>query len=113
LASLIAADIKAAGSDIPAAGDGDLVCNCQEWDGIWIFKMDVELVNPQRAEAVVSFAVYEPKDRPKNDLRTIKYTLVPERGQWRFYDVEDLSSPGSLREQIRKDIDDHAHQPKP
>ncbi len=117
--SLIKADMKAARTDIPAAGDGDLICDCQEWDGIWIFKMDVRVVNPRRAEAVVSFAVYEPKNRPKDNLRTYKYILIPEHGQWRIYDVEYLSysaksdEPSSLREQIRRDIEYYAHQPKP
>jgi hypothetical protein len=120
LVALVNADIKAAGTDIPVAGDGDPICDCQEWDGIWVFKMDVEVETPQRAEAVVTFAIYAPKDRPKDDSRTIKLTLVPERGQWRIFDIEYLAEPNSepgapksLRQRIQKDIDFYTHQPKP
>jgi len=120
LVALANADIKAAGTDIPAAGDGDPICDCQEWDGIWVLKMNVELETPRRAQAVVTFAIWAPKDRPKDDSRTIKLTLVPERGQWRIYDIEYLAephsepgAPHSLRQQIRKDIDFYSHQPKP
>jgi len=120
LVALANADMKAAGTDIPVAGDGDPICDCQEWDGIWVLKMDVALVTPQRAQAVVTFAIFAPKDRPKDDSRTIKLTLVPERGQWRIFDIEYLaephsepSAPKTLRQQIQKDIDFYAHPPKP
>ena len=42
----------------------------------------------------------------------MQYTLVAERGQWRIYDIEDLSptldpdQPRSLRKQILMDIKD-------
>ncbi|MGD0786619.1 MAG: DUF3828 domain-containing protein [Terracidiphilus sp.] len=120
LVALVNADVKAAGTDVPSATDGDPVCDCQEWDGIWISKMDVKMETPQRAQAVVSFAIYAPKNRPKDDSRTIQLTLVPERGRWRIYDIVYLSEPHSdpdepksLRQQIQKDIDFYAHQPKP
>ena len=65
-------------------------------------------------------AIYAPKNRPKDDSRTIQLTLVPERGRWRIYDIVYLSEPHSdpdepksLRQQIQKDIDFYAHQPKP
>jgi len=120
LVALVNADVKAAGTDIPAALDGDPVCDCQEWDGFWVLKMDVTMETPQRAQAVVTFAIYAPAKRPKDDSRTIRYTLVPERGHWRIYDISYLSephsepgAPKSLRQQIQKDIDFYAHQPKP
>jgi hypothetical protein len=120
LVALVNADVKAAGTDIPAALDGDPVCDCQEWDGIWISNMDVKLETPQRAQAVATFAIYAPGKRPKDDSRTIRYTLVPERGQWRIYDISILAephgepgAPKSLRAEIQKDIDFYAHQPKP
>jgi hypothetical protein len=120
LVALANADIKAVGTDIPAAEDGDPICDCQEWDGIWVLKMEVTLVTPQRAQAVVTFALFAPKDRPKDDSRTIKLTLVPERGQWRIFDIEYLAEPHSepgapktLRRQIQRDIDFYAHPPKP
>jgi hypothetical protein len=120
LVALVNADVKAAGTDIPAALDGDPVCDCQEWDGIWVLKTDVTMETPRRAQAVVTFAIYAPAKRPKDDSRTIKITLVPERGRWRIYDIlylaEPRSQPGgpkTLRQQIQEDIDFHAHQPKP
>jgi len=120
LVALVNADVKANGTDVPAVLDGDPTCDCQEWDGIWVLKMDVQMETPQRAQAVVSFAIYTPKNRPKDDSLTVKLTLVPERGQWRIYDIEYLvepySEPGapkSFRERIQKDIDFYAHQPKP
>jgi hypothetical protein len=120
LVALVNADVKAAGTDIPAALDGDPVCDCQEWDGIWVLKMDLTMETAQRAQAVVTFAIYAPGKRPKDDSRTIQYTLAPERGQWRIYDISYLSeprsepgAPKSLRQQIQKDIDFYAHQPKP
>jgi hypothetical protein len=120
LVALVNADIKAAGTDIPAALDGDPVCDCQEWDGIWVLKTDIKMETPQRAQAVVSFAIYAPAKRPKDDSRTIQYTLVPERGRWRIYDIAYLSEPRSqpgapktLRQQIQEDIDFYAHPPKP
>jgi Protein of unknown function (DUF3828) len=120
LIALVNADFKAAGTDIPAAGDGDPVCDCQEWGGFWVSKMDVTMETPQRAQVVVTFAIYAPAKRPKDDSRTIKITLVPERGQWRIYDIAYLSEPHSepdepqsLRQRIQKDIDFYAHQPKP
>jgi hypothetical protein len=67
LVSLIRADIKAAGTEEPIVGGGDLVCGCQEWDGIWVLKMDVNVESSRPAQGVVSFALYAPKDRPKDD----------------------------------------------
>jgi len=120
LVALVNADVKAAGTDIPEALDGDPVCDCQEWDGFRVLKMDVTMETPQRAQAVVTFAIYAPAKRPKDDSRTIKITLVPEHGQWSIYDIAIQSEPRSdpaviksLRERIQKEIDFYAHQPKP
>jgi hypothetical protein len=119
LVELVDTDIKAAGSGIPAAGEGDPICDCQEWDGFFVLKMDVTMETPQRAQAVVSFAIITPKNRPKDDSRTVKITLISERGEWRIYDIEylaepysDPAAPKSFRQQIQKDIDFYAHQPK-
>ena len=112
--SLIHADLKAAAaaSEVPWPLDSDIVCDCQEWDGIWVNKMDVKLEKPARARVVVTFYLQSPENRSDGDLRTMQYTLVAERGQWRIYDIEDLSGahdpaqPRSLRKQILKDIRD-------
>jgi hypothetical protein len=81
--------------------------------------MDVKVENPQRAQVIVSFALFEPKNRPKDDLRVIKYTLVPEHGQWRIYDIAvlnpapDASEAKSMREGLQKEIASYANPPKP
>ena len=120
LVALIQADVKATGSDIPGVLDGDLLCGCQEWDGLWVHNMILKMETPKRALAVISFSVYSPTDRPKDDLRTIKITLIPERGHWRIYDIWDISVPGSeqwvaknLRGRLQEEIDSYTHQPKP
>lgn len=119
LVALVNADAKATGSDVPGVLDGDLLCGCQEWDGIWVLKTDLRMETPQSAHAVVSFAIYAPEDRPKDDLHTINVTLVPERGQWRIYDILYLARPvdehgpsKSLRKELRDEIDFYAHPSK-
>jgi hypothetical protein len=115
LLALIDADVKAVGTDVPIACDADIVCGCQEWEGIWIHKMDLMLETPQRAQAVVTFSLYAPKNRPKNDLRTYKYTLIPENGQWHIYDVAyitSLEAAKTLRKAIQREIEYYAHPPQ-
>ncbi len=119
LIALVKADVQATGSDIPSVLDGDLLCGCQEWDGIWVFKTDLATETPKSLHAVVSFAIYAPKNRPKDDLHTVNITLVSERGQWRIYDVLYLAGPvaahgphRSLRKQLRDEISSYAHPSK-
>ena len=114
LLSLIHADLKAAkaASEVPWPLDADIVCDCQEWEGIWVHTIEVKLEKPDRALAIVTFDFEAPGNRSKDDLRKMQYTLVPARGQWRIYDVEDLTrtvesdQPRSLRKQILDDIKD-------
>ena len=113
LLALIKADLEAAekGLTVPMAGT-DLFCDCQERDGISIHKLDVRLEAPDRAEVTVSFSIYTytPEHRKDYDSRTMKYTLVPERGRWRVYDILDLSEPDrdgqskSFRVQLGEEI---------
>jgi len=111
--------VAAAGTDISHVLDGDIICDCQDWEGIWVLHVDVKVENPRRAQVVVSFAIWDPKDRPKDDLRIIKYTLVPEHGQWRIYDIAVLnpapvaSDAKSMREGLQKQIASYANPPKP
>jgi hypothetical protein len=111
LIALMQVDAKAAGrDDIPIAGDGDLICDCQDWDGIFDLKIDVQVETPQRANASVSFALFAPSGKDKGDLRKLRITLVPERGQWRIFNIVSLSQPGApfdLRKEINKDIAFH------
>jgi hypothetical protein len=92
LSALMDADIKLNDGGVGVL-DGDPVCGCQDWDGIWDLKIDVQVETPNRAVANVSFALNPPKTRNKDSLRKLKYTLVPERGQWRIYNIVDESDP--------------------
>jgi hypothetical protein len=60
-----------------------------------------------RALAGVSFALSAPKSRTRDDFRKLEITLVPERGQWRIYNIVDESDPKApfdLRRELEKDI---------
>jgi hypothetical protein len=114
LLALIHADQKAVDQDIPICCDADPLCDCQDWDGIWDLKIQVQMESPKRAEATVSFAMSAPKGRAKDDLRRLRITLVPEGGQWRIYDILDQSGPDAssgLRAQIQKEIAYYARHP--
>jgi len=118
LKALMTADEKAVrdkGTDIPFARGADMFCDCQEWEGFWVSKMDLSVQTRHRAEAVVSFSVYAPKNRKNTEARTYKYILVPERGNWRIYDILYLSdsdySIKSLRENLSHEIEAYSHEP--
>ncbi len=107
LVALIHADIKANGPDNVPAIDFDPICGCQDWDGIWDLKIDVKAESPQRAQAKVSFSLFAPKDRTKDSFRSLEITLVPERGQWRIYNIVDQSDPKApfdMRKALEEDI---------
>jgi hypothetical protein len=107
LLTLVRADAKANGPENVGVIDSDPICGCQDWDGIWDLKIDINVESPQRAVAEVSFAVFAPKDRPKDPLTRLQITLVPERGQWRIYNVVDESDPKApfdLRKELERDI---------
>ncbi len=105
LLALMRADVKANGRDNVPAIDFDPICGCQDWDGIWDLKIDVQVETPQRAQANVSFALAPPQNRPKDALRRLVMTLVPERGAWRIYDIRDESDPSAIVE-LRKLLQD-------
>jgi len=114
LSALMRADEKAAAPEIGAL-DGDPICSCQDFDGVWDLAIDVHVVTPQRAIAKVSFALYGPKDRPSDAMRRLEFTLIPERGQWRIFDVVDRTDPSqpfALRQALRQDIAAHSHPKK-
>jgi hypothetical protein len=108
LLALIRADIKASGPDeVPTALDADPVCACQDWDGIWDLKIDIHLEAPRRARANVSFWLWAPNNRANDTMRQLAISLVPERGVWRLYDIEDDSDSSTtfaLRKLIQDDI---------
>jgi hypothetical protein len=107
LLALIQRDLRTARKyrSIPLAGT-DLFCDCQGWDGIWIQKLIIKLISSKLAEADAIFAVTAPEDRNENDLRNVRYTLVPENGQWRIYDILYLPLPNEGRnvEPLRKQL---------
>jgi hypothetical protein len=107
LLALMRADVKANGPDNVPAIDFDPICGCQDWDGIWDLKIDVRIETPQRALASLSFALAPPKDRPKDATRKLVFTLVPEHGAWRIYDIRDESDPAttfSVRKLLQDDL---------
>jgi hypothetical protein len=110
LIALIQAHDKTLGSNLGEL-DGDLVCSCMDWGGIFDLKIDIQVENPQRAIAKVSFALYEGNDRNKDSWRRLRITLVPEHGDWRIWDIADYSNPNlvySVRKEIKDDIEFHA-----
>jgi hypothetical protein len=105
LIALMQADAKAAGPGNIGFLDGDPLCDCQDWDGIFSLKIDIQLESPTRAQAIVSFALFEGQDRDSSSVRKLKITLASERGQWRIYDIFNLSqstTPGGLRSGLKK-----------
>jgi hypothetical protein len=118
LLALIKADVKASGTDIPVSGDGDLFCDCQDWEGIWDLKIDVKLLGKDRAEAAVSFFLSDPKDSKVKDeaARSLRFSLVVESGQWRIYNAvsyrKDDKSYFDLRAEMEKEINAYAAEEK-
>ena len=76
---------------MPTPSITTLFAGCQDWDGIWDLKIDIQMESPKRALATVSFALFAPKDRTDDSLSKLKITLVPEDGQWRIYNIVDES----------------------
>jgi len=117
LISLIQEDVKANGPDNVPAIDGDPLCGCQDWDGIFDLKIDVQLEAPQRALATVSFDVFDPKGRNSSPdgWAKLKIQLRVEQGQWRIYDIVDVSQWGTrfdVRDELIKDIQTLRQTPK-
>lgn len=113
--ALIRKDQKVVGDDVPACCDADPLCDCQDWEGIRDLKIDVRQDGPNQAEANVSFALFGSKNRKREDLRKLKITLVPERGQWRVYDVlseSEAGQPNDFRKEIQDEIDEYEQHPE-
>lgn len=114
LLRLVATDDKLNAGDIGVL-EGDPVCGCQDWKGIWDLAIEVQMETPARILAHVTFALSAPKARRKDDLRKLEITLVPERGQWRIYNILDQSDPKApfdLRKELEKDIASLSKRPK-
>ena len=109
LLSLIKADAKAADGDIPAL-EGDPICSCQDWDGIWNLAIAIQMQGDDKAAATVSFSLS--RQKTKTDLRALDISLAAEGGHWRIYDIVDNSDPKTpfaLRAELIKDIEAHTH----
>jgi hypothetical protein len=114
LLALIRADLDANGPDNAPAIDFDPICGCQDWEGIWDFKIDMHAVNSQRAVAIVSFSLAAPGRRAKDSYRKMEITVAAVQGQWRIYDIVDESDPANivaLRKLLRDDIAAVRHEP--
>jgi len=112
LIALMLEDQKAASPEVGAI-DGDPVCACQDWDGVWDLKIDVQVDGADKATANVSFALSAPQDRPKDALRKMVITLAAENGEWRIYDIvdeTDPTAPFALRKALQQDIVSHSKQ---
>jgi Protein of unknown function (DUF3828) len=114
LLALADRDQKAAGPENVGALDADPLCDCQDWEGVWDLKIDVQMKGTQRASANVSFALSAPGHRKKDDLRKLQIVLAWERGGWRIYDITSLRDPDKpwrMREELEKDIESLARRP--
>lgn len=107
LIALLHADQKAVGPNEVGVLDGDPICSCQDWDGIWDLKIAVERESDGRAKAAISFALFAPKPGSDQDHRSLEMTLVPDVGKWRIWDILDKSDPKApfdLRAELEKEI---------
>ena len=107
LNALMDADAKAVGPGEVGVLDGDPICSCQDWDGIWDLKIDVRMLANDRAKADVSFALFAPKAGADRDLRSLEMTLASNENHWRIDNILDKSDPKApfdLRAELEKEI---------
>lgn len=105
LIALLREDARAVGPGEVGVLDGDPLCGCQDWDGIYNLKIDVNVEDAGRADALVSFALFNPA-KPQ-DRRSLEIALAQEKGAWRVFNVVDLSDPKApfdLRKALEKEI---------
>ncbi len=77
LLRLVATDNKLNAGDIGVL-EGDPVCGCQDWAGIWDLKIEIGMMqDPNLALADVTFALFPRRmsHRKKDDLRKLQFTL--------------------------------------
>jgi hypothetical protein len=115
LLALEKADVKANGPDSAPAMDADPICSCQDWNGIWDLRIDVQIESQQRALANVSFYLAPPKGPIAAEPMKLRFTLVPEHG-WRIWDILDESDPKdavALRKLLIDDLASLRNNPAP
>jgi hypothetical protein len=115
LIALIRADEKAAGPDMAGALDGDPLCGCQDWDGIYDLQIAIKSPKPARAQADVSFSLF--KSDPQS-RRILVIDLIAVGTTWRIYDITDRSDPKNVvdfRDELKKDIESlsQSREPEP
>jgi hypothetical protein len=116
LLALENADVKANGPDSAPAMDADPICGCQDWEGIWNLAIDVRIESPQRALANVIFYLAPSKGPIAVEPMKLKFTLVPEHGGWRIWDILDESDPKdpiALRKLLEDDLASLRQHPAP
>jgi hypothetical protein len=88
--------LAAEGTDKPYAADLDLICDCQEYQGVWNLKMDavvfkdLPVVHRTQAYVIANFLIYPPSEAGFNETRIMEYILEPEDGHWKIYDSYNL-----------------------
>jgi len=105
LIALLREDSRLVGPGEVGVLDGDPLCGCQDWDGIFDLKIDLHDLKANTAEASVSFALF--KDAKPQDKRSLVITLAPEKRSWRVWDVLDRSDSKAefdLRRELEKEI---------
>jgi len=107
LNALMDADAKAVGPNHVGVLDGDPICSCQDWDGIWDLRIAVHMLSNNRARAAVSFGLFAPKAQADRDLRSLDMTLAWTGNQWRIDNILDRSDPKApfdLRAELEREI---------
>jgi hypothetical protein len=113
LIALIRADEKAAGPDMAGALDGDPLCGCQDWDGIYDLRIAIHPQDSAHAQADVSFSLF--KSDPQS-RRSLVIDLIAVDTMWRIYNITDKSDPKNVvdfRDELKKDIESLSQSRKP
>jgi hypothetical protein len=116
LVALIAADAKAVGPREVGVLDGDPICSCQDWDGIWDLKIAIQMLGNHRARAGVSFALFVPSAGADRDFRSLEMTLAGSGRLWRIDNIIDRSDPKApfdLRAELENEIRSYRRETKP
>ena len=84
-------------TDGPPYLQSDLICDCQDNDGIKVSSMIIHSINSTHATATVSFKLF---DKPK----VLKFSLLKINGLWHIDDVKNKAEKLSIRAQLEQDI---------
>ncbi len=107
LTTLMDADAKAVGPNEVGVLDGDPICSCQDREGIWDLKVNIQMLGSDRAKAAVTFALVAPKAGADRDFRSLDMSLLRTGSHWRIDNILDKSDPKApfdLRAELEKEI---------